>query len=65
MKKKRKSIVPRKPDGSIDWKTYDKQLVQRSMEKFEIEYIPSGDKLLIRMIDKRGGRPRGGFHVRR
>lgn len=56
MQKKRKSTVPRKPDGSIDWKAYDKQLVQKSMEKFDIRFIDSGDKMIVRMVQKKGGR---------
>ncbi len=65
MPKKRESIVPRKPDGKIDWKAYDKQLVQRSRERCDIQFIPAGDNILVRIIDKRGGSIKGGSHVRK
>lgn len=63
MKKKRKSVIPRKPDGKIDWKAYDRYLVRKSMERHGMDFIYRGDEIIIRIT--RGGGSKGGPHVRR
>jgi hypothetical protein len=43
---------PRKPDGSIDWKEYDKQLMERWKEDVDIKIIKKKKGILIRLTRK-------------
>ncbi len=52
MVKKRKSKIPRKPNGSIDWRKYNQQLSTISMKDFDIEIIDTKKELGIRFIRK-------------
>lgn len=65
MKKKKKSVIPRKPDGKIDWKAYDKYLVQRSMKRFGFDFVTIDNKSFMRVIVKSDGGTTGGSHVRK
>lgn len=52
MTSKKRSKRPRKPDGSIDWKAYDKILMERWKEKVDVKWIKKKGKLLIRITEK-------------
>ncbi len=53
MPSEKKSKRPRKPDGSIDWTRYNKQLSTNRMEDFDIEIIDSKKEIGIRFIRKK------------
>ena len=52
MVKKKKSKIPRKPDGSIDWRKYNKQLSTNWARDFDIEIIDTKKEAGIRFIRK-------------
>lgn len=52
MSSEKKSKVPRKPNGSIDWKAYDKLLMEKWKEKVDVKWVKKNGKLLIRITEK-------------
>lgn len=56
-KKPKRSRIPRKPDGKIDWAKYNDQLVRRGMALFDFEWLDKHALLIRRKNKNKVGSP--------
>lgn len=63
MSSMKKSKTPRKPDGSIDWKAYDKILMDKWKEHIIVKTRKEKGKLIIQVFAKNSKRNVGGARV--